>query len=234
MKKRLIAYLAIMAVVYALPACLAADTYGPVDPDDYDVAVRVACVGDSITFGAGIKDRAKNSYPAQLGAMLGEEWEVSNFGVNGATMLKKGDKPYWKQRAFDSALESRPHVVIIKLGTNDTKPQNWKHKAEMASNYKEMIDRFAALETHPKIWICYPVPAFPARWGIRDSIIKDELIPIIADIAEDKDVPVIDLYKPFVGKADLFPDKIHPNAKGAGMMAEMIAEVIAGLPVGAQ
>ena len=77
---------------------------------------RVACVGDSITFGAAIKDRAKNCYPAQLGRMLGEEWDVANFGVNGATLLKKGDKPYWKQKAFEQAHAFEPDVVIIKLG----------------------------------------------------------------------------------------------------------------------
>ena len=59
--------------------------------------IRVACVGDSITFGSGIQDRNTNSYPAQLGRLLGEKWETRNFGVSGATLLKNGDKPYWKQ-----------------------------------------------------------------------------------------------------------------------------------------
>ncbi|OYP74897.1 hypothetical protein CIK94_07310 [Prevotella sp. P4-51] len=33
--------------------------------------VRVACVGNSITYGTGIQDRARDSYPAQLERMLG-------------------------------------------------------------------------------------------------------------------------------------------------------------------
>src|SRR5687768_5658034 len=75
---------------------------GPVNPSDYKDKIRVACVGDSITFGSGVKDRETNNYPAQLGRMLGEKWEVRNFGVSGATMLRKGDKPYDKQKAFRS------------------------------------------------------------------------------------------------------------------------------------
>ncbi len=54
---------------------------------------KIACVGDSITFGSGIPNREKLSYPAQLSALLGDDYEVRNFGVSGATMLENGDKP---------------------------------------------------------------------------------------------------------------------------------------------
>ena len=86
---------------------------------------RIACVGDSITFGATMKDRAQNCSPAVLGRLLGKEYTVRNYGVNGATLLKKGDRPYWKLKAFKDATAFGPNIVIIKLGTNDTKPQNW-------------------------------------------------------------------------------------------------------------
>ena len=79
--------------------------------------IRVACVGDSITFGAGVKERNKNSYPKVLAGLLGEKYDVRNFGVNGATLLKKGNKPWWKLRAFKDATAFKPNVVIIKLGT---------------------------------------------------------------------------------------------------------------------
>ena len=59
----------------------------------YSEPIRVACVGDSITFGYGIKDRDKMSYPAQLGKRLGNKYEVRNFGVNGHTLLSKGNAP---------------------------------------------------------------------------------------------------------------------------------------------
>src|SRR5688572_13260471 len=87
--------------------------------------IRVACVGDSITYGYGIKDRERDSYPAQLGALLGSKWDVRNFGVNGATALKKGTRPYSGLQAYQDALAFEPDIVVIKLGTNDTNAKSW-------------------------------------------------------------------------------------------------------------
>ena len=96
----------------------------------YAEPIRVACVGDSITFGYGIKDRDKMSYPAQLGKRLGSKYEVRNFGVNGHTLLSKGNAPYIKSKAYRDALAFAPEIVVIKLGTNDSKPMNWQYKSE--------------------------------------------------------------------------------------------------------
>ena len=65
--------------------------------------MRIACIGDSITFGAGIEGRENNSFPAQLGTMLGKTYEVKNFGVSASTLLKKGNKPYWRRPQFKAA-----------------------------------------------------------------------------------------------------------------------------------
>jgi len=141
--------------------------------------VRVACIGDSITFGAGVANREKNCYPAVLGRLLGGKYEVRNFGVNGATLLKKGDKPYWKLPAFTQATQWQPNIVTIKLGTNDSKPQNWKHKAEFADDLRAMVDHFAALPSKPAIWLCLPAPVYATKWGINEAAVKGEIIPII-------------------------------------------------------
>jgi dienelactone hydrolase/lysophospholipase L1-like esterase len=185
--------------------------------------VRVACVGDSITYGARIKDRENKSYPAQLGKLLGSGWDVRNYGVSARTMLKKGDNPIWKEKAFKNAIAFNPHVVIIKLGTNDTKPQNWKHKGEFAADTAAMVKGFQALEARPIVYLCRPVPAFPANWGITDAVIKGEVIPLIDQAAAATGAKIIDLYKLLEGKKQYFPDKIHPNAAGAGIMAAEIA-----------
>src|SRR5271168_4090727 len=100
--------------------------------------IRVACVGDSITFGAGVTKGWP--YPAQLGRMLGSGYDVRNFGVSGATLLRAGDKPYDKQKAFPAALAFKPDIVILMLGTNDTKPQNWgPHAAEFDADYRWLV-----------------------------------------------------------------------------------------------
>jgi lysophospholipase L1-like esterase len=217
-------------ILLSLPtlSCTGSRDDKPIQVQDYRETIRVACVGDSITYGSSIRNRIGNSYPAQLGRMLGQKWQVQNFGVGGAIMLKKGDKPYWEQKAFQDVLAFNPHVVIIKLGTNDTKPQNWKFESEFAADYADMIDRFAALPSKPRIWICYPVPAYPERWGISDARIKNEVIPLIAGVARRKHVPIINLYTPLSGKPGLFPDQIHPNGEGAHLIAKEVYTALTG------
>ncbi len=132
-----------------------------------DDKIRVACVGDSITYGAGIKDREHNSYPAQLQKLLGDGYEVRNFGVNGRTLLSKGDLPYVKERTYQDALAFKPNIVVIKLGSNDSKPQNWKHADEFEADYKKLVESFRDLPTKPKVYLCTPVPAYPEAFGRR-------------------------------------------------------------------
>ncbi len=188
--------------------------------------IKVACVGDSITFGAGIKNRNINSYPAQLGKMLGEKYTVKNFGISGSTVLKKGNKPYWKQTAYKKALNSSPNIVIIKLGTNDIKTMNWKYSKEFISNYVEMIKSFQNLSSKPTVYICYPVPAYQIKWTINNTTIVNEVIPQIDIISKKTGTKIIDLYKELSNKEILFPDKIHPNKEGAKIMAKTIVKTI--------
>jgi lysophospholipase L1-like esterase len=226
MNKHLPKILAVwLTCILLIPGCNVSTS---IPVQKYQETIRVACVGDSITYGSSIKYRLRDAYPAQLGRMLGPRWETRNFGVGGATLLKKGDKPYWQQQPFQDALTYNPHVVIIKLGTNDTKPQNWKHKEDFVSDYKDMIDIFAGLSTHPSIWICRPVPAYPARWGISDEVIKNGVIPLVNQVASEKAVGLIDLYQPLSDKPEFFPDQIHPNAAGAQVMARVIYQALTG------
>ena len=211
--------------------CAAADqrpTTGPVNPADYKEKIRVACVGDSITFGSGVKDRETNNYPAQLGRMLGDKWEVRNFGVSGATMLKKGDKPYDKQKAYTQALEWKPDVVVIKLGTNDSKPQNWKHKADFAGDARALAVAFRQVNPAARVFLCLPVPAYPGNFGIRDEVIRGEAVAVLREVAKETNATVVDLYGALSGKPEMFPDKVHPNAEGATVIAKTVHQALAG------
>lgn len=185
--------------------------------------VKVACVGNSITFGAGMDNRDRMSYPAQLQTWLGPNYDVRNFGVSGATLLKNGDYPYWKRPEYQSALDFNPDIVIIKLGTNDSKPQNWKHADEFFGDYTSLINTFKALSSKPRILLALPVPVFvPEKWGIRDSVVRDQIIPKIKQVAKATKSQYIDLYTPLLDAKSAFPDDVHPNPIGASMMAEEI------------
>jgi len=216
---------AIINIVLVL-AILGTAALGAEAPKVSGEKIRVACVGDSITFGAGIRDRGKNSYPAQLQKVLGGGYVVKNYGVNAATMLKKGNKPYWKLKAFQQATQFEPNIVVIKLGTNDSKPPNWKHEADFADDLRAMLAHFAALPSKPKIWLCLPVPVYRTRWGINEATVKGKIAPIMQQVAADKKLPTIDLHTALSGKPGLFPDGIHPNAQGAALMAETIRALL--------
>jgi lysophospholipase L1-like esterase len=191
--------------------------------------IRYACIGDSITEGC-VGGGPDETYPGHLKRMLGAGWDVRNFGLSGTTALRKGDFPYWSQFQLPLALEFRPQVVTIKLGTNDTKPYNWDHKADFVDDCLALIDRFQSLDTHPKIWLCTPAPAFPGDWGIDDGRIREEVIPLLEEVAAKKQLPIIDCYTPLVGCGEWFPDMVHPDTRGTLRIAETIYAALMGHP----
>ena len=192
-------------------------------------AVRVACIGNSITFGAGIKNRSRDSYPSVLARMLGDNYWVKNFGVSARTMLNKGDHPYMNEPAYKNALAFNPNIVVIKLGTNDSKSFNWKYKADFMKDAQTMINAFKGLPSQPKIYLCYPSKAYLTGDGINDDIISKEIIPMIKKLAKKNGLSVIDLHTAMDGMPELFPDRIHPNEKGAQVMAKAVYQSISAL-----
>jgi lysophospholipase L1-like esterase len=185
--------------------------------------IRVACVGNSITFGSGVENRVQNCYPNQLQQMLGCTYQVHNFGVSGSTLLNLGDKPYAKEGAFRDAIAFKPEILIIKLGTNDSKPQNWDdYKTYFERDYKSLISSFRKANPEVKIFICLPVPVYGDNFGIREKVVKDEILPLVRKIAEEEKTKLIDLFHPMLNHPEWFPDKIHPNAAGARQIAELV------------
>jgi lysophospholipase L1-like esterase len=182
---------------------------------------HLTCVGNSITEGSGY-----DSYPFQLGNLLGKGWTVLNCGVSGRTMLRHGDAPYWTQQKFKDALASNPDIVTISLGTNDSKPYNWIYKDEFVADYSAMVDTFLALPSHPTVWLCLPPPAFRLNYDIVDSIISTDIIPMIRQVAEAKGCPIVDFNTFLKSHSNLFPDGIHPNNEGHSVMAEYLFETL--------
>jgi len=200
---------------------------------DYQDKIRVACIGNSVTYGYGIEDRESSSYPARLQAMLGEKFEVRNFGFSGATMLKKGHKPYREKPPFAEALEFKPHIVVIHLGLNDTDPRNWaEYKNEFIPDYLEMINVFENLDTDPapRVWICRMTPIFSwhkrFKTGTRDDFWAIQ--EAIESVSDKENVTLIDLHSPLQTRPDLFPDALHPTEEGADIIAGTVKSYITG------
>lgn len=190
-------------------------------------AVRVACIGNSITDGYGIGMSPVNGYPAVLQKKLGEGYLVKNFGVSARTMMNKGDFPYMNELAWRDAQAFNPNIVVIKLGTNDSKTHNWVHGAdEYRQSMQAMIDTLKALPSKPKIYLCSPIPAFKDSWTINDSVIVNGEMPIIKKLAKKNKCQFIDLHTSYTYGDMMLKDGIHPNAKGAAKMADIIFDAI--------
>ncbi|MEQ6118203.1 GDSL-type esterase/lipase family protein [Reichenbachiella sp. MALMAid0571] len=200
--------------------------------------IKVACVGDSITFGARLEDPSTDSYPAQLQSLLGEKYEVTNFGVGGSTLIRKGRPTVWNQ--LPKIIEMNPDVVVISLGTNDTcgmgtcgNRKCWEYKDEYAKDYNDLIDILKELPSKPDIWVCAPSPMVIETPDLDDSRIEgltirkprlQELIGIVKNVAKEKNIEFIDLNTPMDHKPELFTEKdgVHPNKDGYKVIAELV------------
>ena len=193
-------------------------------------AVRVACIGNSITDGSGIDMRSQFGYPAQMQNLLGEGHHVENYGVGARTMLNKGDHPYMKEQAWHEALDFNPNIAIIKLGTNDSKAHNWQYGKEFAHDMQQMIDSLKRLPSSPKIYLMLPLVASNKMVNpndINNTVIENEIIPIIRKLAKKNKCEIIDIRERMTSKPEfMLSDGVHPSAKGAAEMAKAIAEII--------
>lgn len=187
--------------------------------------IKVACVGDSITEGAGLAVQSQTGYPVVLQKVLGQTYSVLNSGRSATTLQKKGDFPYWIAKEFSNVFAFKPQIVVIKLGTNDTKPYNWNAE-RFAADYCALIDTLKSISPAPRIILCKPVPVYETRWGINDSTLVHGVIPAIEALAQEQKLEVVDLYSALSNHGEMFPDQIHPNEAGAALMAETIAQTI--------
>ncbi len=183
--------------------------------------VRVACVGDSITEGAGITKQNRDAYPAVLDSLLIDA-EVLNCGRGGTATQKRSDFSYWDTKEFSNLFVYNPEIVILKIGTNDTKPQNWG-VGDFEKDYQALIDTLRTMPSSPKIVMCIPAPIFHTIWGINDSALVAGVIPVIKKIAKKNSLQLIDLNTPLKSHPEFFPDGVHPNEAGAKTIASIIA-----------
>jgi sialate O-acetylesterase len=192
--------------------------------------VRVACVGNSVTYGVGVEGRDSMAYPAQLQKKLGNGYLVGNFGLSGASLLKKGFKPYYKSETYLAALRFDPQIVVIHLGLNDTDPRTWPdYRDEFVGDYLSLIDTFR-INGAKEIFIARLSPIFNGHkrfkagtrdwyWQIQDAI---------EEVARVSGVTLIDFNTPLKNRPDLLPDNLHPTAAGARLLTDEVYSAITG------
>ncbi|MDF1800505.1 MAG: GDSL-type esterase/lipase family protein [Planctomycetota bacterium] len=204
--------------------------------------LRVACLGDSITFGSAFPegaDRVNGCYPAQLGAMLGPSYEVRNFGVGGATLLRMADSPFVETKAWREALAWQPDIAVVMLGTNDScdgpgRP-NWEHKdgllADATAMAGELLEAGAG-----RVLLCGPTGMDPGLPGLGEARREDlnsraphrgEVRLALQEVA--RDLPLVeyhDLGHVLEAVRGGTTDGVHPTPFGAEAIALRLTDLI--------
>ena len=181
---------------------------------------KLLCFGDSITHGYKLKDPGSESYPAQLQAIVGGEFDVVNLSKTGANVVTEGNLPIRKQEVFQEAMKLRPDVVVLLIGTNDTKDENWKYHSEFTEDYNRLVERFQTMPSLPDLYLCTIPPVF-TKEDRKQRI--EEINIAIRQVAAVHDLKVIDVSSSFVAHPELFADGIHPDQEGAKILAEAVA-----------
>lgn len=194
--------------------------------------VRVACIGNSITFGTGTENPATDSYPAQLKSMVDTtRFDIRKFGRPGATLLEKGHNPYVATDEHAAAVAFAPDVAVIHLGINDTDPRNWpNYNDEFVADYLKLIARLKEANPGVRVIIANltPIRARHPRFKSGTRLWRDKIRNTIVDIARISGAELIDFQYPLIDRQDLLVDGLHPVKEGLALMAAKVAGVLTG------
>ncbi len=205
-----------------------------INPQYKQGQIKVALVGDSVTYGHSIKNWPKNNYPALLGEKLGEKYCVKSYGVSGSTVQPDGDQPYNITKAYAWSHELDCDILVFMLGSNDSKPENWKGADAFKEEYLKLLNSYLNTEEPPTVLICTPPTAyFPvgqsaglSNYDIQPLIVE-EIAEIIREVATESGYTLIDINNLTENRRELFgKDNVHPNNEGAKFIAESIYKFI--------
>lgn len=220
--RKIVSFLFLFALVCASDMAASAKPKQP---------IKVSCIGNSITYGTGCQHPETDSYPAQLQVLLGDGYQVGNFGKPGATLLRKAYRPYVQQEEYKRALEFAGDIAVIHLGVNDTDPRAWpNYRDDFVQDYFDLIASVRRANPKCRVILARMTPLSDRHHrfqsGTRDwhALIQK----CIETVAREANCELIDFYEPLHRRPDLFPDAIHPNVQGYGMLAQIVYSAITG------
>jgi len=192
--------------------------------------IKVACVGDSITYGHGISNWPKNNYPVILQGLLGDDYHVNSYGVSGRAVQPDSDQPYTALPHYQQSLDYDADIVIIMMGTNDSKPENWHNADAFKEALVSLIDSYGDAQ----IILCTPATSFfpegqtegLTNYDIQPLVVE-EIAQIVRDIAAEQGYTLVDVHEMTAGHPEWFEtDGVHPSNDGAAAIAELISQAI--------
>ena len=196
--------------------------------------IKVACVGDSITYGHGISNWPKNHYPARLAELLGEGYHVQSFGVSGRAVQDDSDQPYRGVEQYSRSLAYDCDILVFMMGTNDSKPENWHGEKAFKEALLTLLDNYLAGEKQPQVYLCTPAEAYFAE-GFTENLTEYDIQPeivdaidgIIREVAAERGYSLIDIHALTEDNPQWFEkDGVHPSNEGAGAIAGAVRDAL--------
>ena len=200
--------------------------------------VRVACIGDSITYGTGLANRAVDSYPRRLQDLLDARfpgrYEVRNFGNPGRgvyldTFRGKEKRGYRFMKEHAEALAWQPDIVISNLGINDIghypeERDGRRARGTFVRDYLTLLDDYRKLSSKPKLFIWTRLGPLTPRHSCFNSRAPFQMVRDLTAVARRSGATGLDLLTPFLPNPEpyLTKDGIHPNPEGAKLVAEAV------------
>ena len=238
MKKVLKVLLIILLVLAAIVACGFAYLYfngisGMSNTTEAkDGQIRIACVGDSTTYGHGIKNWPKNNYPAVLQTLLGEKYHVNNYGVSSFAVQENADRSYRTLPHYQESLAYEADYVVFMMGSNDSKPENWKGGDAFKEDLLSLLDTYGDTE----IILCTLPSAFFMEGqteGVTEHdiqpLIVNEIADITREVAAEQGYTLLDIHAFTAEHPEWFSkDGVHPSNEGAAAMAQELYSVLIG------
>lgn len=190
---------------------------------------KVAFVGDSITYGAGVANRDTEAFVSIVDTMTDDSYEVANFGVSATSALSSAKQPYIKTEEYKMSLDFGADILFIMFGTNDIKYENWDEgKPNFETDYINLINSYKEVNPKVKVYVGIPPRIFKENvFGERSpQILENEGIPAIYNVAEAVGAEVVDFFNPSLNHPEMFPDYLHPDAAGNKLFADVVYNVI--------
>lgn len=185
---------------------------------DVNKLARVACMGDSIT---QITD-----YPMDLQILLGSNSKIGDFGSTGSSVNFNTSNTYYFQEAFMEARNFDPTTVIIMLGTNDARSDNYPQIGRFVGDYEHMLTRIENFSSKPQIFIVLPPPIYSNHLNLSETNFEQGVLPKIQQVATAMNLTLIDCYTPLLNHPEYFSDGVHPDPQGSQIIANVIYKAI--------
>ncbi len=236
-KKKMIGFLIVIVLVIVIgfgAAVFVGCTDFHIHTKAKEGQIKVACVGDSITYGMSVINWFKNTYPAQLAELLGDEYHVQNYGSSGKTAQENNKESYRATKLYQKSVDYAPDIVILMLGSNDSKPYNFVSKEYFKQAERELIEIYLNLESKPRLILATVNAGFYVHGATEGDYMYDinganiNLVnEAIYELSEEYNLELVDTYALTKDHSEYYKiDGIHPNKDGQTAMAKAFYQEI--------